>query len=352
MLFGPHNGQMWSYIHLLGASVAASKLLGLDAEQTESAIGLAFSQPNYPLVASFMGSDAKQLIASQPTVDGAKGAFQAAEGLIGAKGILEDKGGFWAKFHKDALSKMFSGFGSAWVTESTSYKIYPGCAYLDTAEDALFEVMEQFARDRARPLNPEDVKAIKIEAGMLTAGMETMSGWYRKDHILPMNVNFSAALSSAITIIAGRLTPAELEPEFYLPIESQILDLASRVQILTSAEMTAAMLPEDESASKLDLREILKKSEDALEGVDFCAYQARFPAKLTLITSEGKEYLARQDIPLGGAGRPAHETQKLVRDKVFGAMGESVAKELLRAVDELEDLTDASSIMGPLAEMS
>lgn len=352
MLLGPHNGQMWSYIHLIAGAVAASKLLGLDADDTESAIGLAFSQPNYPLVATFMGSDAKQLIASQPAVDGAKGAFQAAEGLEGAKGILEDRGGFWARIHKDAISKMFSGFGRAWVTESTSYKIYPGCAYLDTAEDALFEVMAEFAQDRGRPLGAQDVKSVRIEAGMLTAGMETMSGWYRNEHISPMNVNFSAALSCAITIIAGRLTPEELEPEFYISKESDILELASKVQIVSSPEMTAAMISPAESGSTFDLREILKKPEDALEGVDFSGYQSRFPARLTLTTEDGKEYSARQDIPLGGAGRPAEETTELVQKKVLGAMNERIARDLLGAVEALEDLDDTASLLASLAKPS
>ncbi len=344
MLFGPHNGQMWSYIHLIGGAVAASKILGLDAETTESAIGIAFSQPNYPLVATFMGSDAKQLIASQPAVDGAKGAFQAAEGLRGAPGILEDRGGFWARFHKDALAKMFSGFGSAWTTESLSYKIYPGCAYLDTAEDALVEVCSQFQEKHGRSLAPSDVETIRVEAGMLTTGMETMSGWYRSDHISPMNVNFSVALSAAITVIAGRLTPAELEPGFYLEREREILDLAKRVEIISSPEMTLAMAPPSGSEDEFDLRDILKKPDDALDGVDFTRYKARFPAALTLKTTSGEEYFARQDIPLGAAGRPDTETSDLVERKTLDAFGQGLGEELLKAVNGLDEKDDASAI--------
>jgi 2-methylcitrate dehydratase PrpD len=352
MLLGPHNGQMWSYIHLIGGATAASKLLGLDPTTTESAIGLAFSQPNYPLVATFMGSDAKQLIASQPAVDGAKGAFMAAEGLRGAPGILEDRGGFWARFHKDALAKMFSGFGTAWVTDSLSYKIYPGCAYLDTAEDALFDVLSQFEESHGRRLEPRDVKSIRIEGGMLTTGMETMSGWYRSEHISPMNVNFSAALSTAITILAGRLTPAELEPDFYLSKEAEILKLAERVAVVSSPEMTLAMAPQKGSEAAFDLRDVLKKPEDALEGVDFSRYEARFPAALTLITESGEEFYARQDIPLGAAGRPEEETRQLVRQKAIDALGSHAGERLIERVEKLDDAEDAASIVDLFTESS
>lgn len=341
MLFGPHNGQMWSYIHLIGASAAGGKLLGLDAREIESAIGLAFNQPNYPLVATFMGSDAKALIAAQPAVDGAHGALLAAEGLKGAPGILEDRGGFWARFHPDAMSKMFSGFGDAWLTNSLSYKIYPGCAYIDTAIDALFSIMSDFEDAEGKALESEDIDSLVVEAGMLTAGMETMSGWYRDAHISPMNVNFSVALSGSVAILAGRLTPAEFEPGFYLEREDQVLALARKWRIDTSSEMTDAISPE---GSAFDLRRILRKPDDALVGEDFSRYECRFPARLTLTTSGGKKYSKLSEIPLGGAGRPQDETRRLVESKLTEGMvlagNGARSSEMINAVMSLETLED------------
>ncbi|RIK09918.1 MAG: hypothetical protein DCC49_04850 [Acidobacteria bacterium] len=346
MLFGPHNGQMWSYIHLIGASAAGAKLLGLDAGGIESAIGLAFSQPNYPLVATFMGSDAKALIAAQPAVDGAHAAVLAAEGLNGARGILEDRGGFWARFHPDAMAKMFSGFGEAWLTSSLSYKIYPGCAYIDTAIDALFSIMSDFESSEGKALEADDIDGIAVEAGMLTAGMETMSGWYRGEHISPMNVNFSVALSGSVAILAGRLTPAEFEPGFYLEREDQILSLAKKWRIDTSREMTDAISPE---GSAFDLRKILRKPDDALTGEDFSRYECRFPARVTLTTSDGRKFTELSEIPLGGAGRPGDETRRLVESKLaegvaFSGSGER-ASEMIEAVTSLEMLDDVSGTL-------
>lgn len=341
MLLGPHNGQMWSYIHLIGAAAAGAKLLGLDSKATESAIGLAFSQPNYPLVATFMGSDAKALIAAQPAVDGAHAALLAGEGLKGAPGILEDRGGFWARFHPDAMAKMFSGFGDAWLTDSLSFKIYPGCAYIDTAIDALFSIMGAFEAAEGKPLESGDVGSIVVEAGMLTAGMETMSGWYRGDHISPMNVNFSVALSGAAAVLASRLTPAEFEPAFYRDREEAILDLAKKWRIDNSAEMTASISPE---GATFDLRKILRKPDDALAGEDFSSYECRFPARVTLTTNSGNSFSELCEIPLGGAGRPIDETRRLVESKLtegmaFAGSGNR-ASEMIDAIASLDSLDD------------
>ena len=46
VLLGPLNGQMWTFIHAVGAAVISSKVLELDAQQIQSAIGIALSQPH------------------------------------------------------------------------------------------------------------------------------------------------------------------------------------------------------------------------------------------------------------------------------------------------------------------
>jgi len=49
VLLGPHNGQTWSFIHLLGAAAAGAKLLKLNAEQTAHALAVSLYQPTYVL---------------------------------------------------------------------------------------------------------------------------------------------------------------------------------------------------------------------------------------------------------------------------------------------------------------
>src|SRR5438552_10946323 len=106
MLTGPHNGQMWAYIHNIGGAVAAARLLHLDDGETAAAIGISLTQPPYPLPATFMGSDGKALTASAPSVEGLRAALLAAEGLRCDVDVLTDRSGFFARFHPDALQGM------------------------------------------------------------------------------------------------------------------------------------------------------------------------------------------------------------------------------------------------------
>jgi 2-methylcitrate dehydratase PrpD len=293
-----------------------------------------------------MGSDAKALIASQPSVDGTKGAFLAAGGLEGAPGILEDRSGFWAAFKKDALRQMFSGFGRAWVSESLSYKIYPGCAYLDTAQDALFEIAAEYRKSTGSSLAAEDIESVRVEAGMLTSGMETMSGWYRKDRLRPTNMNFSVALTGALSILAGHLRPDLFEPAYLDPMHDRIVELAQKFSIVHSPELTAQMSPRKEDPKAFDLRRILSKREGALDDVDFSTYESRFPAVVTLRLKSGKSLRARQDIPLGGAGRPREETRRLVKRKLAEAFASSpeAAEAIGRFIENLEGSEDAAEL--------
>ena len=338
MLLGPHNGQMWAYIHNIGGAVAAARLLGLDASRTADAIGLALTQPPYPLGATFMGSDGKALTASGPSLDGLRGALLAAEGMRCEVDVLSDPNGFFAKVNENALPGLFSGFGSAWVTDSLSYKIYPGCAYLDTAVDAAHSLL---------PLDAGRVRSGRIKASLLTSGMEMMSAPYRRPgHLREINLNFSAAYSVALTLIAGRLTPAELDPSWWQPRSAEIEDLAERISVDFDNAMNAGMgSPPDAGFSVIDA--IARgKTEPVLDGASFVDYQSRFPATLELELDDGSVVSATVEVPLGAAGRPEDETRSLVRDKLEGNGAAPGSFEALEDLASLGSAADVRKVLG------
>jgi hypothetical protein len=83
-----------------------------------------------------------------------------------------------------------------------------------------------------------------------------------------------------------------------------------------------------------------------LEGRSFETYVMAFPAEVTMVTTDGREYIQLQDIPLGGAGRPWDETKKLAREKFLGNFAGDAARanEALAAVDALEDVDDVREL--------
>jgi 2-methylcitrate dehydratase PrpD len=344
LLFGPHNGQMWSYIHVLEAACVASRFLRLDATRTAHAIGVAFTQPPFPLMPAFMGPDSKLLIPASTTVDGCRAAELAARGWTGHRSILEDRQGFLQRFNETNLGWILSGFGDAWLSDTLTYKVVPGCAYIDTAVDAFTEIARAFEADNGRPPGVDDVAAVDVRCGLFTSGMETFSGMYRSSERLePISINFSVALSIGLMLVAGSLEPRHLSHK-YLDANRQAIEAAAAKVAVTHDGAIDARSSVASESKGFSLANVLSKK--SLEGVSFEGYVMAFPADVVLRTTSGHEYTASQDAPYGAAGRPWDETRDLVRRKFLTnfAGDHGRAEEALAAIDALEDVDDVREL--------
>lgn len=419
VVIGPQNGQAWSFIHLIGSAAASAKLMGLDAEKTAHAMAVSFYQPNFALYPGFMGPDSKLLTASIPSMGGLISAELAAEGFTGKLDIIENRQGFLSHFTYAPLKSMLTGFGKSWVTDSLSYKIYPGCAYIDTTIDATLDILKQFEEDEGRSIQSEDVGDITVRASMLTTEMNNLA----KEHIKagelnPININFSIPANVAIVILTGALTVDGLSDGFLDKNRDPILELCSKVKLkhdwsmsmdvqrsvgkvmdfrkisgevgimkLISARRRAAAqlgsgldirfsdIGEIRRASGVKTSQIAgsaargigkavnnffepasrkkqKRSHGAkgLEDMDFSRFRFPFAAEVTLKTKSGREYSARQDIPLGGAGRPFDETAGLMKAKLTNeaqrVMSKKEAGKLVKKIDTLEKVANTNSLFG------
>jgi 2-methylcitrate dehydratase PrpD len=235
-----------------------------------------------------MGAESKALTAATPAATGYLAAQIAAEGMRGRTDILEARGGFFSRLALHPLPRLFSGFGERWVTDTLAFKIYPGCAYIDTAVDAVLEL---------RGGRPSPAGDIKIRATVLTWGMERACAPYRDAApVSPTAVNFSVRLSAAIAAMTGRLTPAELDPAFLARNETEIRARAARVRLAHDAAMTARMV----------------------RAVAPAAFSGRWE-EITMPFSASVRAGGRtvmREIPLGAPGRPFDETERLVMGKL------------------------------------
>jgi len=247
------------------------------------------------------------------------------------------------KIGAQPLGFVFSGFGSAWVTDSLAYKVYPGCAYIDTPVDALTEIAATFASKHGRPLAPEDVSRIHVEGTLFTAGMEAMATPYRRrDRLTPVDVNFSVGLSYGVLLTQGEISPATLDPAALERNREAILEVFDKVTVEQTAELT--MQVGGLSDLGIDAAQIFSGGEGlTLDGADFAAFQMRFPARVRLETATGDEYAAEVAIPAGAPGRPFDETRAAVADKfrrgAAGALADpEAALAAAMAVDGAPDL--------------
>ncbi len=273
VVLGHQNGQLWTHIHSMGSSLAGSLLLGLDHEACANAMALALYQPPMAMWPGFMGPDSKLLSAAWPARDGLYAARLASWGLTGPLNILDDKRGFGDKFAYQFLKQMLTGWGKVWVTDTLSYKIYPGCAYLDAAMDALFEVMAEFKKDTDRDLEPADVTKIQVSTTLLGTQMQKLVDSQDLAGITAVRANFSIPLSFAIAIRAGRLTPGDLDDTALDEASSHILALAEKVQVRHDWSMTLQMIetmmehiPLGTLLAELDIRQLLAGGRDFSSG--------------------------------------------------------------------------------------
>ena len=227
LFLGPHNGQFWASIHCASGAIAASVGLGLDAERTAHALAIALYQPPYGMWPGFMGPQSKLLTAAEPAAVGARAALLAADGVTGALYVIGHPRGVLASlsFAPRPLDvrRLRSCLGP---TDTLAFKRLPGCAYLQSVEEAAL----------ASGIEADRVASIDVEAGWLTCEMEELG---RGPDLTPIRVNFSATLTTAIALLAGRFTPADLDPAWLAERESEIRALAGRVTVKHDPALTA-----------------------------------------------------------------------------------------------------------------
>jgi 2-methylcitrate dehydratase PrpD len=242
VLLGPQNGQLWTHLHAVGCACAGARLLNLDAKASAHALALALYQPPFAMWPGFMGPDSKLLSAAMPARDGLLAARLAAWGLTGPLDILDHPRGFPAVFSYCFMPQMLTGLGRAWVTDTLSFKVYPGCAYVSAALDGLFEAAGQFQAVHHRPLEPADVLDVTVQTSLLGFEMERLSAVKTGAELSPVQVNFSIPFSLAVALQAGRLTPAELEESELARNREALQALAERISVSHDWGMTVSLL--------------------------------------------------------------------------------------------------------------
>ena len=130
-LVGPHNGQMWTHVHL-GATVAAlARLEGDPPDVAARAFGLAFANPPFLLAPAFFGGYSKLLAAAVPIRQALLAVRLArATDMAAPAGLFSADGGFGRHFAHAPSEGFFDGLGSIWLTDTLAVKAVPGCAYV------------------------------------------------------------------------------------------------------------------------------------------------------------------------------------------------------------------------------
>ncbi len=183
---------------VFGAAVTASKLLGLSAEQTLSALGIAGSMAAGSMEFLAEGAWTKRIHPGLAAQNGIQAALLAAEGFIGPRRILEGRDGFLHAHSRHPLpQRLTEGLGASFEILRTAVKPHACCRYMQGPIDAILLLV------REHGIVPDQIS--KIQVAVLEAGWgivcEPAERKYHPESIV--DAQFSMPFGAAIAVLRG-----------------------------------------------------------------------------------------------------------------------------------------------------
>jgi 2-methylcitrate dehydratase PrpD len=183
---------------VFGATITASKLLGLTADQTLSAVGIAGSMAAGSMEYLSEGAWTKRIHPGLAARNGIEAALLAAYGFIGPRRIFEGRDGFLHGYSRNPLpERLTADLGKSYEILHTAVKPHACCRYMQGPIDAVLELV------REHEIRPDQVRKIEI------AVLETGWGIVAEPRELKYNpqsvvdAQFSMPFGAAVAVIFG-----------------------------------------------------------------------------------------------------------------------------------------------------
>jgi 2-methylcitrate dehydratase PrpD len=290
----------------LAGVVPAAKLLGLDAEQTAGAMGLACSLQIAAAHYVLSGGHEKDLAAGQEARRALFSTLLARKGVLGSTDILEGDRGFFRAL--GAEPRGTADLGQEYRITECYVKPYPACRYLHASIEAALNLVHQHG-----------ITGSDVESAVVTTNSSSASrnSYQIKSHV---NAIFSHAYQVAAVLHDGRVDlPTVWEEKV---AQSSFLDLMNRVQVRATPEYDRRH--KDKSLS-----------------------QPPWPAEVKVLTKDGRKYSSIVTSPKGDAANPM--TPEDVREKFAkfteGTLVEARASEIMEVVGRLETLPSVGTLV-------
>jgi 2-methylcitrate dehydratase PrpD len=291
----------------LGAAAAVAVLLGLDAQRTAWALGLAGTQSGGLFAFNADGTMSKRLHPGRAAQSGIMAAELAELGLTGPTKIYEaqDGGLLWAFSAKSRVGPLVDGLGKTWHAANTSFKPYSCCGSLHSYVDAAIALRAKW-KPGAR-VRTGVAEVVNLQCGYLYAPGSQL------------NAQMSIRYCTAVALLDGAALPAQFTPERIA--DPELTKLAQSIEVVHDP------------------------AQDAL-------YPARYAAWIELETAPGANAYVREDRldPSGHPSNPGREAalRSKFRGLAEGELGGAAAADLSREIDGL-DRTSARRIIELMA---
>lgn len=290
----------------LAAAVAVGKLMGFDAERFTHLLGSAGTQAAGLWEFLRDAADSKQLHTAKAAADGLLAAYLTADGLTGARNILEGDQGLAAGMSSDAdPTRLSDRLGSRWALGETSFKFHASCRHTHPAADALLGLMQR------EGLRHEQIAHVET---LVHQGAIDVLGRVK----VPQTVHqakFSMGTVLGLIAVHGKAGLTEFH-ELALS-DAHVVEFREKVSMTLDAEVDGA-------------------------------YPQRWLGRVRVTTVEGRQLMGAIDEPKGDPGntlsRPELEEKFLRLLRFSGARLPQQARELIQRVWALRDLTDLADL--------
>jgi 2-methylcitrate dehydratase PrpD len=277
----------------------ASKLLGLDADQTRFAMGISgYHSPK--VFPNTRGLDTNFLANGYQAKVGIEAAMMARAGLNGPK--LGDD---------NRLSTRFKtrGLGEEFEVMNVYIKPWPTCRMTHGALEAILELKKEA---EITPENVEEVTVSQLTHGMYIADEKVGTDSYYK------SCQFNLPYIAACAITDGDVTEAQFTKDRIA--DPAIHELAEKIKVVAD------------------------------EGLDSIYPEECRPTTVEVKTKDGKVYTKRVDYPKGEPRRPLTDEELYAKFVKWSgpSLSPEKAERIREALFRLEEFEDVSEFMGLL----
>ena len=263
----------------IAAAAAAARVLGLDAEKTHVAIGLAAASASGIMEFNESAQEMKPINPANAAYKGVVCALMAENGAVAPDAPLDGKRGFFKAFADQAdPSQITDGLGEVFLIDTSYIKLYPACRHLHAMVDCGVQI-----RDSGR-FNAENVEKITLYT---YPNSEKLTGAIRHPKNL-VEAKFSLTYAASMALLNGNFTLKDLDNWAQIPEAAHTLIdqmeivvdpnleirekqiRGARMEVLTKdgTGLTSAVdVPKGEKAFPLTDADMRKKLAACAEGV-------------------------------------------------------------------------------------
>ena len=302
--YSAHNGAGWhstATCGVFGAAAASARILGLDAQQTLSALGIAGSFSGGLWAFIHDGSQSKRLHSGRAAEGGLLAARFAQQGITGPTKLFDDVwGGFLRTLAADTAvpEALDAELGHVWKLARCSIKPYAACRGTHSAIDALGLLLDQLQ------VSAEQVEDVQVS---LCGFLQDMCGGQDVSTLPAAQMSLRYALAARLLHGHCRLEAYDDEQRRH----PRIAHWMSRIRLEVDPQL----------------------SEDGEPVV-------------SVRTVDGRQASLCVEVPLGAPGNPLSDGA--LEEKFFSLAGRVIplqqAKELLEQLWRLEELESVRAL--------